>query len=174
MEPSWGTAVGWGCILGRGERWRDQLSCESQSTLVASLGGGGLLRVPPNSSVPLSSHPAGAQTGPNLVWGLLSPTRSIAFLCYTLPECFCSLPDMCFMLTPPRIKSWLESMLSNSEGAFHFPTRSGSFKHLCSSHFKDGNRRKHLLLCLENIINVFWLHKPALIENMQTQRVQGG
>lgn len=65
-------------------------------------------------------------------------------------------------------------MLSNSEGAFHFPSRSGSSKHLRSSHFKDGNRRKHTVLCLENIISVFWLHEPAVIENAQAQTVRGG
>lgn len=119
--------------------------------------------------------PFGSLTSPNLVsLFLLFPCRSIAFFCYTLPACSCSLPNMCFLLAPPEIKSWLESMLSNSEGAFHFPVRSGPFKHLCLSHFKDGNRRKYLLLCLENIIDVFWLHKPALIENMQTHRVEGG
>lgn len=134
---------------------------------------GGFLgkRLPSSSG---SSHPARAQTSPNLVWGLLCPLRSIAFLCCTLPACFCSLPDMCFVLVPPTIESWLESMLSNSEGAINFPVRSGSFKHLSSSHFKDGNRRKHLLLCLENIINIFWLHKPALTKNMRTQRVHEG
>lgn len=65
-------------------------------------------------------------------------------------------------------------MLSTSEGAFNFPIRSRSSKHLRSSHFKDGNRRKHTLLCLENIISVFWLHEPAVIENTQAQMVRGG
>lgn len=105
--------------------------------------------------------------------GLLSPTKALLSSAHP-PSRFLQPPDMCFVLAPPKVRSWLESMLSNSEGAFHFLVRSGSFILLSLSHFKDGNRRKHLLLCLENIINVFWLHKPALTENVQTQGVQGG
>lgn len=117
--------------------------------------------------------PPRTQASPHLFWGLLSAPRSLVWLCYTLPVGLCSLPHMCFVL-PPAIKSWLANLLSTSEGAFNFPIRSQPSKHLRSSHFKDGNRRKHTLLCLENIISVFWLHEPAVIENTQAQMVRGG
>lgn len=118
---------------------------------------------------PRGSCPDGSQTSQ-----AQSPLTKALLSSAHPPSRFLQPPDMCFVLAPPKVRSWLESMLSNSEGAFNFLVRSGSFKLLSLSHFKDGNRRKHLLLCLENIINVFWLHKPALTENVQTQRVQGG
>lgn len=169
MQPSRGTALGWGCVLGWGETCKHQLGCESWPTVVASLG---------RRCLQAAEHPmAPALMDLRLVQLSLRtalPPQKHCFPLHTLPAGFCSLPDMCFVLAPPKVKNWLESMLSNSEGAFHFLVRSGSFKLLSLSHFKDGNRRKHLLLCLENIINVFWLHKPALTEDVQTQRVQGG
>lgn len=149
---------------------------EGPAGLRVSVHLGGLLgkSVPPSSDAPCGFCTSGAQTSPNLVWGLLSPARSIAFLCYTLPACFCSLPDMCFVLATPKIKSWLESMLSNSEGAFHFPVRSGSFKHLSSSHFRDENRRKQLLLCLENIINCLLASQTSFNrEHANSERSRG-
>lgn len=32
---------------------------------------------------------------------------------------------------------------------------------------------ENILLCLEHIVNVFWLRKTALIETMQIQMVKG-
>lgn len=47
---------------------------------------------------------------------------------------------------PLTIRGGLESTLTKSERACHFPARWGSFKCLTSSHVKDGNRRKHLVM----------------------------
>lgn len=59
-----------GDVFWDGERWKHQLGYESQPALVLSLG---------------AVHPmAPAQMDPRLVnsvWGLLSPHRSVAFLC---------------------------------------------------------------------------------------------
>lgn len=58
--------------------------------------------------------------------GTALPPQKHCFPLHTLPAGSCSLPDMCFVLAPTKVKSWLESMLSNSEGAFNFLVRSES------------------------------------------------
>lgn len=78
---------GWNGDMGRET---DQLGCGSQSALV----------YPVQTAV---CPVAPALLDPRVV--LLSSQRNIAFLCYTLSACFCSLLDVCFMLAPQQPRS---------------------------------------------------------------------